>query len=521
MVIGLEVHCELRTDDQAVLRVPQRLRRRAQHQHLPGLPRPARLAARCSTERRSSSPCAIGTGAALRDPAVDLPPEELLLSGHAEGLPDQPVRRADQRRRLARAARRRAGSASSGPTWRRTPARPPTSAAAAASTAPTTRWSTTTGPACRWSRSSAGPTCAAPAEARAYVDELRAILVATGASDGKMEEGSLRVDANVSVRPVGRPEFGTRCEIKNLNSLRSPGPGHRLRGGPPDRAARGGRPGRSRRPGTGTRTTGRTRSMRSKEEAYDYRYFPEPDLVPLAPGPEWLAAVRAALPPMPAERRARVAGASRAGGRRRRGGDRGPPRPRQLGHGRRRRRRRRRPGRQPAGQRGGGRGRPLPASRPRRLLPAAADGGQGRADQRPRPATCSSTADARAATPTPSPPELGFEAMAGDALAAAVDEVIAAHPGEWDRFAAGEDKLAGLLHRQGQGGHRGQGRPQGGGRPVAPAPAAKAAARAAPVARPGQAGSRRRRAAAEQAGITPARRRTTLRVGWAGHGQLR
>src|SRR2546423_8319404 len=60
-------------------------------------------------------------------------------------------------------------------------------------------------------------------EARAYVDELRAILVATGASDGKMEEGSLRVDANVSVRPVGAAELGTRCEIKNMNSLRSLG----------------------------------------------------------------------------------------------------------------------------------------------------------------------------------------------------------------------------------------------------------------------------------------------------------
>src|SRR6201995_980122 len=60
-------------------------------------------------------------------------------------------------------------------------------------------------------------------EARIYVEELRAILVATGVSDGKMEEGSLRVDANVSVRPAGSPEFGTRCEIKNLNSFRSLG----------------------------------------------------------------------------------------------------------------------------------------------------------------------------------------------------------------------------------------------------------------------------------------------------------
>ena len=65
------------------------------------------------------------------------------------------------------------------------------------------------------------PDIRSAAQARAYVDELRSILVATGASDGRMEEGSLRVDANVSVRPVGATELGTRCEVKNLNSLRS------------------------------------------------------------------------------------------------------------------------------------------------------------------------------------------------------------------------------------------------------------------------------------------------------------
>src|SRR3984893_8963478 len=67
------------------------------------------------------------------------------------------------------------------------------------------------------------PDLRSAADARAYVDELRGVLVATGASDGKMEEGSLRVDANVSVRPAGSTEFGTRCEIKNMNSLRSLG----------------------------------------------------------------------------------------------------------------------------------------------------------------------------------------------------------------------------------------------------------------------------------------------------------
>jgi aspartyl-tRNA(Asn)/glutamyl-tRNA(Gln) amidotransferase subunit B len=146
-------------------------------------------------------------------------------------------------------------------------------------------------------------------EARAYVDELRAILVATGASDGKMEEGSLRVDANVSVRPNGRGEFGTRCEIKNMNSLRSLGRAIEYE------AARqvalvteGGRVAQETR--HWDEGAGRTGSMRSKEEAYDYRYFPEPDLVAVEPSDEWIASVAAAIPRLPAERRAALAGAS-------------------------------------------------------------------------------------------------------------------------------------------------------------------------------------------------------------------
>ncbi|MBO0693708.1 MAG: Asp-tRNA(Asn)/Glu-tRNA(Gln) amidotransferase subunit GatB, partial [Acidimicrobiaceae bacterium] len=124
-------------------------------------------------------------------------------------------------------------------------------------------------------------------EARAYVDELRAILVASGASDGKMEEGSLRVDANVSVRPLGSPIFGTRCEIKNMNSLRSLGRAIDYEVARQIQILSGG--------GTveqETRhwdeNTGRTSTMRSKEEAEDYRYFPEPDLVPLDPPESWI-----------------------------------------------------------------------------------------------------------------------------------------------------------------------------------------------------------------------------------------
>ncbi len=146
-------------------------------------------------------------------------------------------------------------------------------------------------------------------QARTYVSELRAILVATGASDGRMEEGSLRVDANVSVRPAGTATLGTRCEIKNLNSLRS------LGRAVDHEAARqiavleaGGRVVQETR--HWDEEAGLTRAGRSKEEADDYRYFPEPDLVPLVPGEAWTESVRNALPPLPAARRARLAAAA-------------------------------------------------------------------------------------------------------------------------------------------------------------------------------------------------------------------
>ncbi len=143
-------------------------------------------------------------------------------------------------------------------------------------------------------------------EARAYVSELRSILVATGASDGKMEEGSLRVDANVSVRPVGTETLGTRCEIKNLNSLRSLGRAIAYEAERQIALIEGG--------GKVAQETrhwnedqGRTGAMRSKEESHDYRYFPEPDLVPVEPDEGWIEGVRTGLPPMPAARRALLA----------------------------------------------------------------------------------------------------------------------------------------------------------------------------------------------------------------------
>jgi aspartyl-tRNA(Asn)/glutamyl-tRNA(Gln) amidotransferase subunit B len=144
--------------------------------------------------------------------------------------------------------------------------------------------------------------------AKAYVAELRSILVATGASDGKMEEGSMRVDANVSVRRPGA-ELGTRCEIKNLNSLRS-----LLRAidyeanRQIDLLLNGERIIQETR--HWSEDDGRTSSMRSKEEAFDYRYFPEPDLVAMDPSAETIAAIHASLPKMPGAKRAELSAAT-------------------------------------------------------------------------------------------------------------------------------------------------------------------------------------------------------------------
>lgn len=141
-----------------------------------------------------------------------------------------------------------------------------------------------------------------PEQAKTYIDELRAILLTTGASDAKMEEGSLRVDANVSVRRVGDTALGTRCEVKNLNSLRSLGRAIEYEARRQvDLLETGERIKQETR--HWDEGAGRTRAGRSKEEAEDYRYFQEPDLVPLAPSAEWIAAIDATMPPLPAARR--------------------------------------------------------------------------------------------------------------------------------------------------------------------------------------------------------------------------
>jgi aspartyl-tRNA(Asn)/glutamyl-tRNA(Gln) amidotransferase subunit B len=147
-------------------------------------------------------------------------------------------------------------------------------------------------------------------QAREYVNELRAILVAIGASDAKMEEGSMRVDANVSVREPGGP-LGTRCEIKNLNSVRSLGRAIEYEARRQIILLEAGELIHQE-----TRhwdeTEGRTNTLRSKEDADDYRYFLEPDLVPLVPDPAWIERIRAELPMLPAQRRERLAAATGA-----------------------------------------------------------------------------------------------------------------------------------------------------------------------------------------------------------------
>ncbi len=152
------------------------------------------------------------------------------------------------------------------------------------------------------------PDICSPEQARAYVSELRAILVATEVSDAKMEEGSMRVDANVSVRRPGGA-LGTRCEIKNVNSVRSLGRAIEYEARRQIALLDDGE-----RVVQQTRhwdeNDGRTHALRSKEDADDYRYFLEPDLVVLDPDPAWVEEIRAALPMLPAARRIRLAEAT-------------------------------------------------------------------------------------------------------------------------------------------------------------------------------------------------------------------
>jgi aspartyl-tRNA(Asn)/glutamyl-tRNA(Gln) amidotransferase subunit B len=149
------------------------------------------------------------------------------------------------------------------------------------------------------------PDIASPAEAYEYLTRLKEIILYTGVSDCNMEEGSLRCDANVSVRPRGQKQFGTKTEIKNVNSFRfiREALDYEI-----DRQIEivesGGKITQETR--LYNSTEGKTYGMRSKEQAHDYRYFPEPDLLPLVVDEKWQTEIRRTLPELPEARRARM-----------------------------------------------------------------------------------------------------------------------------------------------------------------------------------------------------------------------
>lgn len=148
------------------------------------------------------------------------------------------------------------------------------------------------------------PDIRSPEEARDYLTELRNILRYIGVCDGNLEEGSFRCDANVSIRPVGQEKFGTRTEIKNMNSFNSVLRAiHSEIKRQTELLESGQRIVQETRLWNDAQQT--THSMRSKEDSHDYRYFPEPDLVPVAIDPKWVAEIKAALPELPEQRRRR------------------------------------------------------------------------------------------------------------------------------------------------------------------------------------------------------------------------
>jgi aspartyl-tRNA(Asn)/glutamyl-tRNA(Gln) amidotransferase subunit B len=149
------------------------------------------------------------------------------------------------------------------------------------------------------------PDIASPDEAYEYLTRLKEIILYTAVSDCNMEEGSLRCDANVSVRPIGQKQFGTKTEVKNVNSFRF------IRQALEYEIARhievieaGGRITQETR--LFNSNEGKTYGMRSKEQAHDYRYFPEPDLLPLVVDEKWQAEIRAQMPELPEARRQRM-----------------------------------------------------------------------------------------------------------------------------------------------------------------------------------------------------------------------
>ena len=148
------------------------------------------------------------------------------------------------------------------------------------------------------------PDMRSPLEARLYMQKLREILVYLGVSSGRMEEGSLRCDANISIRPRGQQKLGVKTEIKNMNSFRSVERALTYEAQRQIELLRAGQTISQETRGW-VETKGITVPQRSKEQAHDYRYFPEPDLPPLVISPAWVEELRASLPELPDARRVR------------------------------------------------------------------------------------------------------------------------------------------------------------------------------------------------------------------------
>jgi aspartyl-tRNA(Asn)/glutamyl-tRNA(Gln) amidotransferase subunit B len=317
------------------------------------------------------------------------------------------------------------------------------------------------------------PDMRSAAQARAYATELRAVLVASGASDGKMEEGSMRVDANVSVRRSADDPFGTRCEIKNLNSVRSLGRAIEYEAERQIALIEAGEA-VVQQTRHWDEDAGRTQTLRSKEDAYDYRYFLEPDLVPLVPDAEWIRAVGDTIGLMPAARRSRLVDLLGAGGP---GGSDGVSAARadqvgtvvDLGL-------------DDLVVRAVAEGIPAHLALARTANEAATD---AEATRRLDPesyvallsleatgtltATQSKTVlaellSAGGGDPAAIAKALGFEAMSEDALSSAVAEVVAAHPDQWARYCSGDEveekKMSGFFTGEVRKATRGQADPK-------------------------------------------------------------
>ena len=314
VLVGMEIHVQLATETKMFTARRQRrdeLRRRAQLAGRRSSARAARHAA--GDEQEGGRVFDHGRpGAGLQDRAAhQVGPQELLLPRPAQELPDQPVRPAAVLRRHVRDRRRgrhaRRRSASAGRTWKRTPASCCTKRPA--DTRSTTASSTSTAPARRCSRSSPSRISPRPKQVAPFGQELQKLVQFLGVSEGQMQMGHMRFEPNINVhitdRRRQRPQDRDHRD-QEPQQLQRAG----ARDGVRDPAAdprSGSRPARSARraPTAGTKRRETTFHQRDKEEAHDYRYFPDPDLVPVEVSDAWLAELKSQVGELPAARRKR------------------------------------------------------------------------------------------------------------------------------------------------------------------------------------------------------------------------